>query len=307
MKKTLIILTAFVIIGLACIWIILPGKQQLNGSLALGAALPLVLRQLPDTAHWQKWWPWPSLPGRQQPDESTVVLKGVSDTQLLLMWYEGTDSIPVEVHMTSKGNDTSLIIWSTTLEAGTNPIKRVQTFASSQRLKNDIQTLLTAFGVYASNPFHAYGFSPEYTEVKDTMLISTKAHFSTHPNTNEIYGLFDRLEKYAVSKGATVSGLPMYNIVAAASGYDIMGALPIDRLIADAGLFKIKRMVDGHLLVTEVKAGPAQVQKLFVQFEQYKADHQLVSPAIPYLQPVTNRLQQPDTTQWITRMCYPIF
>lgn len=307
MKKILIIISAFVLIGLACIWIIFPGKQQLNGSLAIGAALPLVLRQLPDTAHWQKWWPWPSLPGRQQSDESTVVLKGVSDTQLLLLWCEGKDSIPVEVRMTSKGNDTSLIIWSSAIEAGNNPVKRVQAFARSQRLKNDIQTLLTAFGVYASNPLHAYGFSPEYTEVKDTMLISTKAHFSTYPVTDEIYGLFESLEKYAVSKGAKVSGLPMYNIVAASSGYDIMAALPIDRLIADAGLFKIKRMVDGHLLATEVKAGPAQLQQLFVQFEQYKADHQLVSPAIPYLQPVTNRLQQPDTAQWITRMCYPIF
>ncbi len=209
--------------------------------------------------------------------------------------------------MTSKGNDTSLIIWSSSIEAGTNPINRVQTFARSQRLKNDIQTLLAAFGAYASNPLHAYGFSPEYTEVKDTMLISTKAHFSTYPVTGEIYGLFESLEKYAVSKGAKVNGLPMYNMAAAAAGFDIMAALPIDRLIADAELFKVKRMVDGHLLATEVKAGPLQLQQLFVQFEQYKADHQLVSPAIPFLQPVTNRLQQPDTAQWITRMCYPIF
>jgi len=306
MKKAFL-LSAIVLAGLASVWIIFPGKQLLNGSLAIGAAVPLVLRQLPDTAHWQKWWPWPSLPGRQQPDESTVALKGVSDTQLLLMWCEGTDSIPVEVHMTSKGNDTSLIIWSSSIEAGTNPINRVQTFARSQRLKNDIQTLLAAFGAYASNPLHAYGFSPEYTEVKDTMLISTKAHFSTYPVTGEIYGLFESLEKYAVSKGAKVNGLPMYNMAAAAAGFDIMAALPIDRLIADAELFKVKRMVDGHLLATEVKAGPLQLQQLFVQFEQYKADHQLVSPAIPFLQPVTNRLQQPDTAQWITRMCYPIF
>jgi hypothetical protein len=99
----------------------------------------------------------------------------------------------------------------------------------------------------------------------------------------------------------------MYHVTGSGNAFEVMTALPISKLIEESATHHIKRMVDGHLLVAEVKAGPEVLKLLFRQFEQYKNDYRLVSPAIPYLQPITNRLQNPDTTQWITRMCYPIF
>ncbi len=305
MKKVLIVISVLLIISLVTIFLIFPAKQLQGGSVPMDAPLPVLLRHFPDTAQWQKWWPWPQ--EEEELNQPKIVVAGISEMQLLLMWCEGKYSIPVALNITPIGKDTSLIVWSSSMEAGNNPIKRVQAFAASQRLKNDIQTMLNAFALYASNPLYAYGFVPEYKQVKDTMLISTNANFSTYPLTNEIYALIKKLENYAASKKAAVSGMPMYHVEAASGVYNIMVALPIDKLIANTDVFKIKRMIDGNLLVAEVKAGPAQLQQLFVQFEQYKADHQLVSPAIPYLQIVTNRLQQSDTTQWISRMCYPIY
>jgi hypothetical protein len=205
------------------------------------------------------------------------------------------------------GRDSTQIAWSAEWEAGAGPFARIEAFARGQRLKNDLQTMMQAYSVFASNPKNSYGISPQFVKVADTILISTKSNFSFLPGTNELYEIIDDLGKYAESKGASLNGLPMYHLIPMEKGFEMMVALPTDKPLESTEKYQLKRMVTGNLLVAEVTAGPANLIKLFDNFEQYKTDHQLVSPAIPYLQLVTNRMQQKDTSQWITRLCYPIF
>lgn len=288
-------------------YLLFPGKQQAGGSIRAATPYSMALRQLPDTVLWKLWWPWAANGGSENQPEGLIELKGLSETQLVLNWKENGLTIPVLVSLASNGNDSTVLMWSAAWDAGASPIARISEFARSRRLRNDMQTLLGAFSLYASNPEHAYGFKPVFTKVTDTLLISTKSSFTSEPSINEVYDLFGSLEKYVAAKGATVKGNPMYHVTASGNTFEVMAALPISNLIEESPTYRIKRMVDGHLLVAEVKAGPEKLKNLFRQFEQYKNDYQLTSPAIPYLQPITNRLQNPDTTQWITRMCYPIF
>ena len=306
-KKVLILFVALLALFLATTYLLFPAQQQAGGSVLSGANYSMAIRQLPDTVLWKRWWPW-SEPGKEgnQP-EGTIRLKGFSDTQLVLDWEEHGVFIPVAVTLSSKGNDSTILLWSAGWEVGANPIARISEFARGRRLRNDMQTLLAAFSIYASNPENVYGFKPVYTKVTDTLLISTKSTFTVEPGLKEIYGMFGSLEKYVVANGATITGQPMYHVTGSGNAFEVMTALPISKLIEESGSYRIKRMVDGHLLVAEVKAGPEVLKLLFRQFEQYKNDYRLASPAIPYLQPITNRMQNPDTAQWITRMCYPIF
>ncbi len=306
-KKGLVVLVAVVLLFLLTAYLLFPGTQQAGGSTKTATPYSLALRQLPDTVLWNRWWPWAE-PGKEgNKPEGMIGLKGISETHFVLNWEENGVSVPVLLTMASNGNDSTVLNWSAEWEAGANPIARIREFARGRRLRNDMQTLLAAFSLYASNPEHAYGFQPVFTKVTDTLLISTKATFSREPGVKEIYGLFGSLEKYVSAKGATVTGEPMYHVAASGKVFEVMAALPISKLIQESVTYRIKRMVDGHLLTAEVKSGPEKLKWLFRQFELYKNDHQLVSPAIPYLQPITNRLQNPDTTQWVTRMCYPIF
>jgi hypothetical protein len=300
-------LATLVVLFLISTYLIFPGKQQAEGALKAATPYSMALRQLPDTILWKLWWPWSVSGNEGSQSEGKINLKGISETQFVLNWEENDVTIPVVLTLASNGNDSTVLNWSAAWEAGVNPFARISEFARSRRLRNDMQTLLAAFSLYASNPEHAYGFQPVFTKVTDTLLISTKATFSREPGVKEIYGLFGSLEKYVSAKGATVTGEPMYHVAASGKVFEVMAALPISKLIQESVTYRIKRMVDGHLLTAEVKSGPEKLKWLFRQFELYKNDHQLVSPAIPYLQPITNRLQNPDTTQWVTRMCYPIF
>jgi len=306
-KKGLIIFVVFLALFLATTYVLFPGDPQAGGSVHSGANYSMAIRQLPDTVLWKRWWPWTESGREGNKPEGTIHLKGFSDTQLVLDWEENGVSIPVSVTLSSKGNDSTVLMWSAEWEAGVNPFARIREFARGRRLRNDLQTLLAAFSIYASNPENVYGFKPVFTKVTDTLLISTKSTFSTLPGTTEIYGMFGSLEKYVAGKGASVTGEPMYHISTSGNAFEVMAALPISNLIEESANNRLKRMVDGHLLAAEVKAGPEVLKFLFRQFEQYKNDYQLASPAIPYLQPITNRIQNPDTAQWITRMCYPIF
>lgn len=306
-KKGLIIFVVLLALFLATTYALFPGKQQAGGSVHSGANYSMAIRQLPDTVLWKRWWPWVEAGNEGNHSEGAIRLKGYSDIQLVLDWEENGVSIPVSVTLSSKGNDSTILVWSAGWEVGANPIARIREFARGRRLRNDMQTLLAAFSIYASNPENVYGFKPVFTKVTDTLLISTKSTFTAEPGLKEIYGMFGSLEKYVLAQGAAITGQPMYHVTGSGNAFEVMAALPISKLIEQSGSYRIKRMVDGHLLVTEVKAGPEGLKLLFRQFEQYKNDYRLASPAIPYLQPITNRLQNPDTTQWITRMCYPIF
>ncbi len=307
MKKVLIILFISGSLFFGVSYFIFPDRQQPRGSLTAAVSYAAALRQLPDTASWKLWWPWHAQGTEGNQPEGTITLKGISDTQFGLNWQENGFVTTVFVTVSSEGNDSTVLVWSANWTAGMNPLNRVNEFARGKRLENDMKTFLHAFSVYASNPENIYGFKPAMEKVTDTLLITTKANYTKAPGTAEIYRMIGTLEQYTRNKGVKVTGMPMYHITGTEGNIEMMVALPIEKAIEGNEVCRIKRMVDGNLLVAEVKAGPEKLKFLFQQFELCRNDYHLASPAIPYLQPVTNRLQNPDTAQWITKMCYPVF
>ena len=90
--------------------------------------------------------------------------------------------------------------------------------------------------------------------------------------------------------------------------YQIMVAIPINKSLKSEGDIFIRRMLyNGNLLMTEVRGGRNTINNALVQLTNYVRDHQYTSPAIPYESPVTDRIAEPDTTRWVTRIYYPIF
>ena len=299
----------FVSLFLAAV-LIIAGMYAFTGSSRkvvnlLGLEIPYAqaLRNLPDTSQWSRWWPW----NEGAAPAGKISLAGYADTQVGLHWLDDGDTVLVLVRIIPAGNDSVSLAWEADLESGSKLLKRLRAAGKQARLEQDINSLLRAFGVYYSNPVTVYGMAPEVQKVKDTLLISARQSFDQYPDTRQIYQLIDRLQAFALQQDASVTGLPMYHIMHEGSAYQLMVALPVSKRLKEGGPFTMKRMVPGKLLVAEVQAGPAALPHLFQQFEQYKNDHSFVSPAIPFYQPVTNRLQEPDTTRWITRLCYPVF
>jgi len=89
--------------------------------------------------------------------------------------------------------------------------------------------------------------------------------------------------------------------------YEAMVAIPTKWDIPMEGNFKLKKMVLGNILVGEVKGGVKTITQQEKELAFYVTDHNKMSPAISFQSLVTNRLQEPDTSKWVTRLYYPVF
>jgi hypothetical protein len=100
----------------------------------------------------------------------------------------------------------------------------------------------------------------------------------------------------------------MLNIETADSiNYHVRVALPISKVLSTSGEILEKRMPgQGNILVTEFKGGIDAANKAFAQIENYANDYQRVAPAIPFYSLVTDRLAEPDSSKWITKIYFPV-
>ena len=62
----------------------------------------------------------------------------------------------------------------------------------------------------------------------------------------------------------------------------------------------------GNILCTEVQGANQKVDSAFKTVVQYVQDYQLIAPAIPFYSLVSNRLTQKDSSQWKTKIFYPV-
>ena len=62
----------------------------------------------------------------------------------------------------------------------------------------------------------------------------------------------------------------------------------------------------GNILITEVKGDNKEIQKAYTQIQHYISDYKRIAPAIPFESLVTDRRKQPDSSQWVTKIYYPV-
>jgi hypothetical protein len=138
--------------------------------------------------------------------------------------------------------------------------------------------------------------------------LATHKIFKSYPETSEVYGIISKLRDYAIKNGAKENDYPMLNITQLENkDYQMMVAIPLNKPVPTKGNIVINKMVLGNILVTEVKGGKNTIENAFIQLSNYIRDKRHSSPAIPFESLVTNRIAEPDTTKWITKIYYPIF
>ena len=71
--------------------------------------------------------------------------------------------------------------------------------------------------------------------------------------------------------------------------------------------YTFKKMIKGSFMVTEVVGGEYTVAKASKSLQQYFTDYKKTSMAINFTMLITDRMYQPDTTKWITRLYQPVY
>lgn len=269
-----------------------------------------------DENKWAAWWPVPedttagqeTTPGRFFYNGKAFSISHQFFSGIELVCIHEEDSIKSLVSLIPSGKDSVKLLWEYQQQASLNPITRIMQHRRAIRLKDDMGVIIQQLASFISDDQNIYHIKVDLTTVSDTLLITTKSVLNHEPTTADIYGLIDLLQQYIAAAGAKATNPPMLHRRRIDSlQVEVMVALPVNKVLPNAGAIVFKRMVPGNMLVTEVRGGPATVQAAFHQLENYLTDHKYESPAIPFESLITNRVQQPDTTQWFTRICYPVF
>jgi hypothetical protein len=312
MKRILISLSIAIVLLLASVYLFIPNRISISEKVTVPASKDALLRKLGNSSDWHKWWPDKTMADSLK---GIFLLNGIQykiadkKTLSLSLNVSGKDlNILTDLTFIPENTENSIISFNGVIPTSYNPIKRVQRFFIANKIKKGIPELLQSIKSYHSNTFNLYGYDIQKKRVVDSTLLSTSKEIKGYPSTAIVYSLIDELKNYIQQQSANETGYPMLNIFTKDSiTYLVKVAIPVDKKLPSSGNISYRWMLGGgNILITEVKGDNQEIQKAYTQIQQYISDYKRVAPAIPFESLVTDRRKQPDSSQWITKIYYPV-
>jgi len=318
MKKWLIGLSALLILSVAGTYIFIPATIKISETAIVNCKINYVDRYLFNSSQWVKWWPETDSGKRStsQPSDSTFEYNGCSYRVSNLYYHKmevfisnnkGLNAVST-VNILDLNNGSVGIQWQDDIQTDLNPVNRIRNLQFAKLIKKNMAGILSNASEFLNKKENIYSTDIREVVIKDTSMISLTYVFTGHPGMPEVYEAIDKVREYISGKDAKESGYPMLNIRKSEDNrYIMMVAIPTDKVLDGDEKFKLKRMPVTRILVTETKGGPYTIRNAFDQMQNYSNDYHLGSSALPFESLVTNRINVPDTTQWITRLYFPIY
>ncbi len=315
MKKWLIGFIIILSFLVACMYIFIPSTIVFQQDLVVHANSQGFYRTFLDDSSWQKWWPEENKSDTTNTSLHRFYFNGYNYTitekrmnGILISISDSTTSASTLLTFIATMPDTMHLIWAGHMPTSTMPLKRFQTYRRVKKLENDMSTILKKLQSFYSKPENVYGIFISKALVSDSLLIFTDAKSNGFPTTEFIYSQIDQLRKYIADQSAKETGFPMLNINTADSiNYLTKVAIPVNKRLKSSGNISFRWMLGGgNILITEIKGGSASIDKAFKEMENYVSDYRRTPPAIPFQSLVTDRMKEPDTSKWITRIFYPV-
>lgn len=312
MRKWVIIIIVFAGLLLLSAYIFFPKKIDSINITKIGCNINVLNRYVLEKGKWQDWWP-----GQVLHDSITnkhiyeyngyqyTITARKYNSILVQISQPGLEIIVGIVFLPIK--DSVLAQWKYTLETNSNPINKINLYRVTRNLNGNLIDILKSMKGFLESNLKVYGMNIDEVKVKDTILVSTKFSAAKYPTTLEIYKIIDSIKNYISQHNAAETNAPMLHIWQDSGEYKTTIAIPVNKEIPENKVFSIKRMVPGNILVSEVKGGDYTSTEGLRQLGLYVTDNNFSSPAIPFESLVTNRMQEPDTSKWITKIYYPVF
>jgi len=314
MKKLALLLFAILVLAIAAVYYLIPGTLVVSETVKINCIAEAAFRNLSDEQSWGKWWPGTADAGVNAAtgkfslgnNRYSLSRKVTNNFEILVESKDGV--IPGEMNLFSIPHDSTLVRWRFTLPAGNNPFKRIAAYARAVSLKSDMHTILTRIQTYLSDFKNVYGFSFREASTKDTLLITTKSFSAERPTTDFVYALINKLKNFCSSQNCNITGMPMLNVTSLRpAGFQVMVALPVNRLVQEHDSVSIIKMVPGKFIITDVVGGLHTIAQTYQQLHFYFQDYRRTTMAIPFEYLLTNRQQETDTSKWVTRIYAPVY
>lgn len=312
MKKLFGWLLVILILTVSCIYIFIPSKISISKIIIANAPINSVFRNINQEIKWEKWWRdsdgKPHVKGDSFMYNGSVYRLTKYESNAVGIEIESKDvKLQTELFLVSFSTDSTGMNWQCEIPAGNNPFTRLSKYNQALQLSKNMAGVLQNLKQFFANPKNAYGIDIFKTSTRDTTMLSAKFNSATYPTTAEIYRYIQTLEINIQKQKGKITGLPIMNIRNLDSGgFETQVAIPTNRLLKNEGKTFYRRMVPGNFLSAEVTGGVYTVQEAEKQMNFFAQDFKKSKMAMPFEQLVTNRLNEPDTLKWITRIYLPI-
>lgn len=312
MKKWIGFLVLLLVIFIASVFIFIPNIISVDRHFSVAVNHSGLYRNLSESARWKEWWPDTSSGKTSDSAYSyhgfNFKLRNQQTFSLVISITRPQQEIMSSLNFVSTVKDSVTLDWEAKMTSSYNPIKRLNRYLEARKLATTMDELVEAMTNFYSVTANMYGFDIQKKTVVDSTLLSTFASSKGYPSNEFIYDLIGQLKTYIKEQGAKETGFPMLNIFTHDSlNYMTKVAIPVDTKLKPSGNMAYRWMLPGgNMLITEVKGGPVRIAQAYQQIETYISDFQRVAPAIPFLSLVTDRIQIPDTSKWVTRIYYPV-
>ncbi|HYF32237.1 MAG TPA: GyrI-like domain-containing protein [Chitinophagaceae bacterium] len=309
MKKWLSVLVIIFLLALAGIYIFIPPTITVTRYVKLRATSGGTERFIAQKNKWNSWWPGKKAihtdtafmyqgytfhPGMALPGSAAIDITKNQDTHSSLL-----SILPLS-------RDSVGITWQCNVTTSSNPFQRLQRLSQSKQIDAAMSGLLDSMRAFFEKQENIYTVGITQTMVTDTLLVTTRKTFSAYPSTQAVYQLVGQLRNYIARQNAEAVNPPMLYVEPGPGGsFQTQVAIPVNKPLQGTANIQFKRMVPGKILVAEVTGGPHAIRHAFDQMLFYAEDYKKISPAIPFEMMVTDRVQETDTSRWITRIYYP--
>lgn len=306
MKKILIGLLLVFAFLLASVYLFIPGESEIKATTTIKAASPGVFRALSDTSNWIKFWPG-NTPFKMGNGEYAIKEKFYNVLRIDIS--SGDDTLASSLNLLPISSDSLIIEWVTKKMNSSNPFRRFAQYRKALALEKELNMILGRVKEFMEQTKNIYGINIKQTKVADSVLISTRRSFDHKPSLKDIDDMIQSLRKYIAENNAVEKNLPMLNIFSTDSThFQAMTAIAVDRELPLTKEFVPKFLLKGgNILEVEIRGGHYTIENAFKELENYRADFKYAMPAIPYQLLVTDRMKEPDTSKWVTKIYYPVY
>ncbi len=306
MKRIAVIVLGLLAVGTLLSFILVPNVVELTHRRVIKADYVAIERRLTDTAAWMDWWPQP----QTYPFYDGISYKAGTRTPATIAVEASTPSISVSsfIRIRHGGHDSTGIEWVSIFPTSYNPITRISRYFEGKKIAERSAALTDHLATYFSTMENLYGVHIDEVIVRDSLLAVTSETGTNYPDLAGIYRLINKLRSHVKSNAAAETAPPMVNVSRLDGGEIVTRvAIPVDREIKSSADIQFKRMLaNGNMLKTTVRGGSGEVNKALNNMRMFVEDHKRTAPAIPYQSWVTDRMANPDSSQWVTEIYYPV-
>lgn len=313
MRKFLVFLFAILALALLAVYIFIPGKLVILKTQYVNCNVNGAFRIISDQSSWIKWWPNKDS-AQHDFSQNRFFYNGYS-YDLTNRYYNSVevfirnkeDSIISRINLIKLNPDSVLLEWKCILNANLNPFTRISNYKKAENINRNTATILSHLRSFLEKKENIYGVNFHITMSNDSTMVAIKKLSKNYPSTSDIYALIGSLTNYIKAQGAKENNFPMLNIRKQRNKeFETMVAIPVNKQLPGNGNIFFSRFVPWKVVTGEVRGGVYTANAAMHQMEIYISDYQKTTMAIPFQSLVTNRMEEPDTLKWITRMYTPV-